>query len=781
MNIYIRYSYISAFLVLSGLISQPVLSLTNSDVLIAQAQSTSESQVRQAYTLLRRGDVNRAIASFQAILRRYPQSIDARLGLAIAYRRQGLINEAWTTYGQVLDQDPTNQLALSTVGQLAAFRPDWQEKGIQALTTLLNFNPNDLEARAQRALLYGYRGNFADAVADYQIVLANNPTPNVLLDAAQIYTFSGNPQEGIALFNRYQEVSGKSISGDAAIAYGRALRQTNNTFLAITVLKSELESPKISDEQTVRAIGELSLAYLDNGQNAEALAILETLRNRGDELALLTIARSLNEIGTKTNQQNFSEEAALIYRQVLERNFNPSPSLIREVADVLSGVPSQQQYSLALYRQLASREPEDKSLLVLQLALEKKLGNISQTELMQRLQIALQSLPTNPGDRERLAQALVRIDSPEPILLNTYQSLIASGVNQPFLYFRIAQMYLQSNELRAAKDALRAYISTPQGARDPSTELLLADIDLREGNLEASAGRYESLIATNPADSSISQAALRGLAGVRVIQKRSNDALVLYDRLVALNPQNLTYQLGQASLAYQVGRISEQQANSILNSWLAARSSMDISPELFGLVATLPPSAERESLYKDLLKVDPNNIPIQLRLVQVVARRNPNEARILVRQLIANNPSNIGAYFVQGQLGQDIGDLDLASNSYETILKLEPENADALSALGGVRFQERRYDDAEDLYNRAIAIRPQDWQVRISLATVAVARDLPLKALQDLEQLQIERSANGQQFDSEFDRRLNEQKQRIEESLIRRRGFQPPWERFGFE
>jgi tetratricopeptide (TPR) repeat protein len=169
----------------------------------AQAQ-TIPVPVQEAFTLLRQGLVNDAIASFQQALRRYPQSLEAKLGLAIAYRRQGLITQAWQAYQDVLAQAPNNQLALKSIGLLASYRPEWQVRGIEALTTLLNLAPNDTEGRGLRALLYGYQQRFAEALADYQIVLQSNPTPQVLLGAAEIYTNSGNPQQGIELFNRYR-------------------------------------------------------------------------------------------------------------------------------------------------------------------------------------------------------------------------------------------------------------------------------------------------------------------------------------------------------------------------------------------------------------------------------------------------------------------------------------------------------------------------------------------------------------------------------------------------
>jgi len=47
---------------------------------------TVPTEVREAFSLLSQGRVQDAIAAFEAAVRRYPDSLDAKLGLAIAQR-----------------------------------------------------------------------------------------------------------------------------------------------------------------------------------------------------------------------------------------------------------------------------------------------------------------------------------------------------------------------------------------------------------------------------------------------------------------------------------------------------------------------------------------------------------------------------------------------------------------------------------------------------------------------------------------------------------------------
>lgn len=747
------------------LVSVPILT----SISVVQAQ-TVPAAVQQAFTLLRQGRVEEAIALFEQARRQYPQLLEAKLGLAIAYRRQGLIPQAWQAYQDVLAQDPNNELALRAVGLLGTYRSEWQLRGIEALTTLLNLNPNDAEARGLRGQLYSYQQRFAEALADYQIALQANPTPEVLVGAAEAYTNSGNPQQGLELFNRYQ-ATGKAITEYSAIAYARALRETGNPAEAVQVLEAQLRTSKTLDDLAIQTRAALSLSYLANQQVTQALVVLEPLQGNPD--AVLPLARSLNEIRTQSNNPTLAQQVGNLYLQALEQTPNPEPRLLREVADVLSGLPQGQQTALQLYRQLTALQPDDRSLVVKQLALESELGLISQADLRIRLASALQPLPTDPIQQNAIAQALAGIDPPGPEFLPIYQSLLASGVNVPFLNFRTAQLLIEGNDLIGARTALAAYAATNEGARDLAPQLLAAEIERREGNLEASAQRYQGLIASNLADSDILNAARQGLSGVRLQQNRPVEALAIFDQLVARNPQDLTLQLARTTLAYEAKLIDESQAEAVLNYWLQTQPPTVAPPELFALVGTLPADARREPLYNALLQFDPNNIPVQVRAIQVIAKRSPEQARARVAQLVARDPYNIASYFLQGQLAQSINDLEFASRAYEAILTAQPSNVEALSALGGIRFQQRRFDDATNLYSQAIAIKPNDLTVRQSLINLSRAKDLQLEALTAVEQLQLEQIERGA---SNSD--LSRQRQQIQEDFLRRRGFQPPWERF---
>jgi cellulose synthase operon protein C len=133
---------------------------------------------------------------------------------------------------------------------------------------------------------------------------------------------------------------------------------------------------------------------------------------------------------------------------------------------------------------------------------------------------------------------------------------------------------------------------------------------------------------------------------------------------------------------------------------------------------------------------------------------------------------NLRTLLVRGRLAQALGNLEQAGDAYQGILSLQPDNLDAASALGGIRFQQRKFDSAAQLYAYVLAYQPDNGSVQRSLAELTIAQGKPIEALERFEFLKVQQGAQGS--DVETTRRV----QQIQEEFLQRRGFQPPWERY---
>ncbi|WOD37648.1 tetratricopeptide repeat protein [Nodosilinea sp. E11] len=737
------------------------LELVASPAVLAQRSP----QVSEGYTLLDRGWVNDAIVAFQAALRREPNAVEARLGLAIAYQRAGRDADAWAAYQAVLQVSPEQATALAALGELGGYRPEWQLDGIRALTRLLGQNPQNTAVLSQRALLYGYQGRFIESLADYDRLLAQAPSPATVLGAAQIYAFSGDFDGALALFNRYRQTGPLPV--EALTAYALTLQETGNAAEAIALLEPELRPSDRTDDLSLSLRAGLANAYDANGQTTQALALLAPLDGRAN--ARLPLARAYSAIGRRQLNPTLFEQATVLYRQALAANASPGYGLRVEIADVLSEWPDTEAVALAMFDQLATENPTVVSLAVRARLLAYRLGQENAAAVADQLMALLAPVPASAPEQRAIATALSQVDNPDPALLPVYQT-VAAAVEAPLLTYRLAQIYRSQGELQAARAALSTYRSTAMGQGDWGTELLIADLERQLDELAASGRRYEAIIAAQPG-TQVTTAALRGLAFVRSLQGQPEAALPIYAAAIAADPNNPDYELGYALLAYRTGQITAAAATETLERWLAS-SPVDqetmASPDLVALVGALPADPTRATLYQTLLTQQPDDLWLRWRSLELLALDAPTQAQTELEALIAAHPDDITVYFFQGELAQRQGNLPLAATAYQQVLAQEPDNLGALSALAGVQFQLGHLPAARALYGRVLALDPNFWEARYAIAELNIADDQKLSALEQLRQLP----------DTAAPVNLEQRAQDVEFDLLRRRGFQPSWERF---
>jgi cellulose synthase operon protein C len=749
-----------------GMLVLVTLLLSGEALTRSPALGQQSPQTREGYTLLEKGWVNDAIAAFQSALRQQPSSPEARLGLAIAYQRAGRDADAWATYQAVLQVSPDSAPALAALGTLGGYRPEWQTGGISALTRLLEQEPENLVALSQRALLYGYQGRFTESLADYDRLLARNPSPQTLLGAAQIYAFSGDYAGSLALFNRYRQTG--PFPTAALPAYALALQETGNAQGAIALLEPELRSPERTDDLSLSLRAGLANAYDASGQTDRALDLLAPLR--GDLQARLALARTYSAIGRRQQLPDLFEQATVLYTQALAATTASSYGLRVEVADVLSEWPDTEALALEMVERLAQENPAVASLAVKADLLAYRLGRTSAAAVAAEILPLVDPIPDSKPEQRAITTALIRIDNPDPALLPVYE-VVATAVDTPLLTYRIAQIYLAEGNLSAARDALDTYRLTPAGQGDWGTELLLADLERQLGDLEASAGRYEAVVAAQPG-ARVTAEALRGLVLVRSLQGQPEAALPVYEAALATYPDDPTLPLGYALLAYRTGQITAAAASETLAVWQAsqveAQNLASAPTELFELVGALPADGDRAGLYQQLLAQRPEDLWLRWRTIELLAAVDPAQSQAEMASLIAAHSDDITVYFWQGDLAQRQGNLSLAAAAYEQALALEPENLGALSALAGVRFQQGNLPAARALYAQVLAIAPDFWEARYAIAELNIADDQRRLALDQLRQIPPEATPAN----------LEQRAQEVEFDLLRRRGFQPGWERY---
>lgn len=288
-----------------------------------------------------------------------------------------------------------------------------------------------------------------------------------------------------------------------------------------------------------------------------------------------------------------------------------------------------------------------------------------------------------------------------------------------------------------------------------------------QGQFDRAWADYEKLIPTNTSPNLLLKAAqAAGFSG------RTAQAIGLYDAVLQQTPNSAEAQLNRAFFALQAKQLSATNAEIVLANWVGKTAEARLS-DIANLAGALPAATKWQALYNEILTTMPDNLPIQRRALQVLATQNPQLARTKLNQLMQTYANEPLAYFVQGEVAKSLRDLDLAASAYEALLQRQPDRVDGLIALGGVRFEQQRYREAEQQFMRAIELSPGNLEVPSILADLYATQDQPLLALKLLQELDKVQKSRGI-VDPELRDRIAE----LETNNLRRRSFQPAWERY---
>ncbi len=127
--------------------------------------------------------------------------------------------------------------------------------------------------------------------------------------------------------------------------------------------------------------------------------------------------------------------------------------------------------------------------------------------------------------------------------------------------------------------------------------------------------------------------------------------------------------------------------------------------------------AEAEALYKELVTLVPDSPASYVNLALSQARQKKFDETIqTLKQGIARIP---GSEILLARLGHTYlvtGRLQEAINTMAEVLKLNPENVDALTVSAGVLDTLGKKEDARTYYEKAIGIEPENKYLRVSLA-----------------------------------------------------------------
>jgi len=237
------------------------------------------------------------------------------------------------------------------------------------------------------------------------------------------------------------------------------------------------------------------------------------------------------------------------------------------------------------------------------------------------------------------------------------------------------------------------------------TRLIYARLLFESDRLEDARQQYELVLKQTPKDGDI-------LLALALIALEQDHFRVAQEYLM----QMLRWDQRVGEAHFYLGNVAEQENDWVtaLREYKLAGGGYEYLPAQARIASILIDQQRTSEALKHLAKQrrdHPEHFqPLIMIEVQLLGEYGlGDELFALLDHIIAQDPDNIELLYYRAMAGERFDRLDILERDLLRVLVLDPENADAMNALGyGLADQTDRYAEALALIQRALQIKPQE-------------------------------------------------------------------------
>ena len=254
-----------------------------------------------------------------------------------------------------------------------------------------------------------------------------------------------------------------------------------------------------------------------------------------------------------------------------------------------------------------------------------------------------------------------------------------------------------------AEQLLADHLSTEPAA--VRIQKLYAQQLLKLKDLDAAREVYQRVLLEDPEDGDV----LFALALLEIENKAFEDARLHLVRLTRLGhrPDETHFYLGVVAEALGDHALAIREYETVKGGyqWLPAlRRVADLIARTNGL--------EEARQYVSLRRERLPHLRQQLIMVEAQLLNERADAPMVLAfldEVVAEDPENIALLYYRGMTGQQLGRMDILERDLSQVLRIHPEHADAMNALGyTLADQTDRFGEALALISKALELRPDE-------------------------------------------------------------------------
>lgn len=329
---------------------------------------------------------------------------------------------------------------------------------------------------------------------------------------------------------------------------------------------------------------------------------------------------------------------------------------------------------------------------------------------------------------EKYAEKLMAIHFNDSIARNYFISFM----------MEYARVYMREGNYQRAADCYSRVLDERPNYKEAMDGMV--NIQNKRGNRQASMDMINAQLEKNPD----SYEFLTKKANLLSEMYRYNEALEVTNRLVTKYPddaraQNLNYETQMAA-----GRFYMKQ-----DPYLVYQGVLEKKPDDKEALNYLINLATARGLYSDALfyenqalKSYPNDEELlQKKAGTLETTKRYSEAAVVTRQLVRQHPGNreyrqmyIDMHLLSGRQNMKTQENDSALADYQRVLAISPGNYEAISYSADILTQQKKYDEALDMIDEGLSVKPRDESLMFKRAVVlADAGQLDLAGQQAYE------------------------------------------------
>lgn len=366
---------------------------------------------------------------------------------------------------------------------------------------------------------------------------------------------------------------------------------------------------------------------------------------------------------------------------------------------------------------------------------------------LEHLEYVLSHDDGQPGNRLRMVANLLGHEDDRQTALSVMEKLVARHGDDSDALLAYALLAIRAEQLDRARDAMNRIVKHTE--LSSSVAMAYLAILQKQGKLPQALEWLDSVLATNPKQFGLRLIYARLLADAN----RYEEARLQFSALAAEAPENSDILFALGLLNLQANRVDDargnfeklvkldtrtDEAHFYLGQIAEARKQPEVALKhykqvqgggnYFGaqmrtaLVKAVKGETDQALSFLDKVPVedDEQRFSVARAKGEILSDQGRlDEAMRVYDAALTGDTFNSDMLYTRAMLAERMGKIDVLERDLRAIIAREPDNAQALNALGyTLADRTKRYDEALTLISRAMELAPKDYYILDSMGWV---------------------------------------------------------------